>query len=115
MYGLRPKAFVVFALQEMVRNLGCGTVYGAGDAIQAYRRKHAIHLQRWHAIPFNYDALWKETGGQQGADGWFELPVISKRKALSEVKSQKRSQYRKRYKLMDEVAEKTARTMGHKA
>ncbi len=104
MYGLRPKAFIIYALQELAREWGCSTIYGVGDAIQSYRKKHAIHLAWTHKIHFNYDELWLENGAKNMGKGWFELPLVPVRKDLQEIKSKKRSMYRKRYQMLDEIS-----------
>ncbi len=57
MYGLRPKSFMVFVIQEFSRQLGLAAVYGAGDSIQTYRRKHLIYLPKRHTIHFDYNAI----------------------------------------------------------
>jgi uncharacterized protein VirK/YbjX len=108
LHGLRPKSLIVFIVQEFSRQLGLTAVYGAGDAIQAYRRKHAIHLQWWHAIQFDYDALWSESGGQRKSDGWYELPLIPVRKSIQEIKTNKRALYFRRYSFLDDLSMKIA-------
>lgn len=102
--GLRPKSLIVFAVQELSKQLGCNTIYGAGDAIHAYRQKHAIHLSWLHTIKFDYDIIWKESGGQQNSDGWFRLPLTTIRKTNEELKSHKRALYRRRFAQMDEIS-----------
>jgi len=111
LHGMRPKAFMVFAIQEFSRHLGLTAVYGAGDSIQAYRGKHAIHLPWLHAITFDYDTLWKESGGHPSNEGWFELPVIPVRKQKEEIKTNKRSLYAKRYALFDEISAHISETV----
>jgi len=108
MYGLRPKSLIVFAVQEFSRQLNFTAVYGAGDTIQAYRRKHAIHLPRWHAIRFDYNAIWSEHGGRLGSDGWYELPLTPVHRGIQEIKTNKRSLYRKRYCMLDDLSLKIA-------
>ncbi len=108
MHGLRPKSFIVFAIQEFSRQLNFTAVYGAGDAIQAYRRKHAIHLPRWHAIRFDYNVFWNEVGGRLNSDGWYELPLTPVRRSIDEIKTNKRSLYRKRYCMLDDLSLKIA-------
>ncbi|HEY4786458.1 MAG TPA: DUF535 family protein [Bacteroidales bacterium] len=108
MHGLRPKSFIVFAVQELTRQLGFNAIYGAGDGIQAYRRKHFIHLSRRHAIQFNYNSLWAESGGQPYKDGWFELPLTPLRKNMQEIKSNKRSLYLKRFSVLDDLSAQIA-------
>jgi len=104
MYGLRPKSFMVFIVQEFSRQLGFSAVYGAGDAIQAYRRKHAVHLFWRHSIHFDYNAIWCESGGRRCKDGWYELPLIPLRKKIDAIKSNKRSLYLKRYCMLDDLS-----------
>ncbi|MGL5271483.1 MAG: DUF535 family protein, partial [Selenomonadaceae bacterium] len=44
---------------------------------------------------------------------FFELPVNEKRKAIEEVKSQKRNLYRKRYAALDEIAAEFKTSLRH--
>jgi Uncharacterized protein conserved in bacteria len=104
MHGLRPKALVVYAIQELSRQMGCTAVYGAGDEIQAYRKKHFIHLSKRHAIQFDYNAIWAECGGQPNKEGWYELPLVPVRKSMEEIKSHKRALYKRRYQMLDDIS-----------
>jgi len=111
MHGLRPKSFVIFAVQEFSRQFGFTAIYGAGDNIQAYRRKHLIHLPRRHAIDFDYNAIWSESGGIPVSNGWYELPLIPLHKDIREIKSHKRALYLRRYSLLDEISLKIEDTV----
>jgi hypothetical protein len=104
MHGLRPKALVVFAAQELSRALGVREFLGASNAIQVHRRKHLIHLEWAHALTFDYDAFWLELGGHRALDEWFYLPRKAKRRIREEIKPNKRGMYAKRYAMMDEIA-----------
>jgi hypothetical protein len=108
LHGLRPKSLIVFTVQEFSRQLGLSAVYGAGDAIQAYRRKHAIHIPLLHAIKFDYNAFWIESGGEPDSDGWYELPLTPVRKDIHEIKTNKRALYLRRYLLLDDLSLKIA-------
>ena len=110
MHGLRPKSLVIFAVQEFARQLEFSELYGAGDSIQAYRRKHVVHLPWIHDIQCDYNAMWDEAGGLPDREGWFNLPLIPVRKDMQEIKSNKRSLYHKRYSLLDELSLKIAET-----
>jgi len=102
--GLRPKCLIVFAIQEFTRQLGFQEIYGVGDAIQAYRKKHAIHLPWRHTIHFDYDSIWSEVGGLPDSDGWFKLPLQAVQKDMADIKTHKRALYRRRYAQLDEVS-----------
>jgi uncharacterized protein len=108
MHGLRPKSLIVFAIQEFSRHLGFTAIYGAGDAIQVYRRKHAIHLPWRHKIVTDYNATWTECGSRESNDGWYELPLTPVRRNIEEIKSNKRALYRRRYSLLDDLSMKIA-------
>jgi uncharacterized protein VirK/YbjX len=108
LHGLRPKSLMVFAVQELSRQLGCSALYGAGDSIHAYRRKHLVHLPWLHAIQFDYDAIWSESGGQQGRDGWYEMPLTFVRRNIQDIKTNKRSLYTKRYSMLENLSLKIA-------
>lgn len=110
MHGFRPKSLIVFAVQEFSKALGFSAVYGAGDSIQAYRKKHFIHIPFLHKIPFDYDAFWEESGGKAVNKGWYDLPLEPFRKDIQEIKSSKRALYRRRYELMDDISMKIGET-----
>lgn len=108
LHGLRPKAFITFVVQEFCRQLGFTAVYGAGDTIQAYRKKHIIHLHWLHAIQFDYNSIWAECSGLPQADGWYLLPVKPVRKCAEDIKTHKRALYKRRYSMLDELSDKIA-------
>lgn len=103
MHGLRPKALMVYVIQMLCQKLNIEELYGAGDGIQAYRKKHAIHIPFLHKIEFQYNDLWEEAGGKLQKDGWFALPIIPKRREIEELKSCKRAYYRRRYELENQI------------
>lgn len=111
MHGIRPNSFIMNSLQEFCRNLGCEAIYCVGDSIQSYRKKHAIHLPWRHKIDFDYDEFWLEVGAKEADNHWFDLPLIATRREMSELKTKKRSMYRKRYVMLDELSEKIAQTV----
>jgi uncharacterized protein VirK/YbjX len=100
MHGLRPKALMVFLVQEVARALGAGILLGAGSAIQVHRRKHAVHIPWLHKLSFDYDALWRECGGLPAHDGWYRLPLKFRERPPEDLKVNKRTQYAKRYALL---------------
>lgn len=112
MHGLRPKSFMVFLVQEFARSLGVDAIYGAGQAIQAFNRKHFIHIPMLHTITQDYNNIWLESGGELKHDGWFELPAVPIRKSLEEIKSHKRATYKRRYEMMDIVASEISKSTG---
>jgi len=111
MYALRPKALMIFIIQELSRQLGCSALYGVGSKIQAHNKKHFIHIEWLHKLSFSYDTLWKEADGTPDKDGWFKLPIEMHRKPMEEIKSSKRSLYRYRYEMLDKIATEIKETI----
>ena len=111
MYALRPKALMIFIIQELSRQLGCSALYGVGSKIQAHNKKHFIHIEWLHKLSFSYDTLWKEADGSPDKDGWFKLPIEMQRKSMEEIKSSKRSLYRSRYEMLDKIADEIQETI----
>jgi uncharacterized protein VirK/YbjX len=101
MHGLRPKALMVFAAQEIARSLRVSELLGVGNGIHVARSRMFGPAKK---ILFDYDALWLELGGQPGEEGWYRLPLKGQRRPAEEVKPQKRSMYAKRFALMDALA-----------
>ena len=104
LYGMRPNSFVVFALQEIVKNLSCENILSAGSKIQVNRKKHFINISKFHKIHFNYDKFYEEIGGIKSTNEWYILPLSYIRKELKDVKTNKRNLYKKRYKLLDDIS-----------
>lgn len=100
MYGYRPKNFIMFLVQELAQCMGVHHIYAVSD--EGFYAN--THLVRGHkAKVAQLDPLWKELGGTMSEDArFFALPMQEERKTIEEIKSQKRSQYRKRYALLDE-------------
>ncbi|MCK0204826.1 VirK/YbjX family protein [Ornithobacterium rhinotracheale] len=103
MHGLRPKSFMVYAIQELAKELGCVQVKGVGNKIQSHNKKHLIHIDFLHKLSFDYNKFWEEAGGGEKED-WYLLPIDYLRKPIEEIKSKKRSQYKRRYEMLDIVA-----------
>ncbi|MBV8328556.1 DUF535 family protein [Chryseobacterium sp.] len=103
MNGIRPKAFLIEVLQEFCKVFEMKSIDAIGGKYQAQNKKHFIHIPFLHAIRFSYDGFWEEIGGKYAENDWYSLPLETSRKEMSEIKSEKRSAYRKRYELIDAV------------
>ena len=100
MFGYRPKNFIMFLLRMIAEQCGVETIYSVSD--QGFYAN--THLVRGHrAKVAELDSLWQESGGELSQDSRFYIiPLEEYRKPIEEIKSQKRSQYRKRYELLDQ-------------
>lgn len=99
MFGYRPKNFIVFLLRMLAKQCGVETIYAVSDD-GFYANTHLIRGHRAKVAELN--SLWQESGGTVCYDvRFYMLPLEELRKPIEEIKSQKRSQYKKRYALLD--------------
>ena len=100
--GLRPRSFVIALLRIIARRIGATKILAVDQ----------MHRHHWH--PYfksstksvsntNYDEIWKDHEGTAGADGFYQLKTSTAHKDLSEVDSKKRSMYRKRFEMLDQI------------
>lgn len=98
LHGLRPQQLMVTALQYFAQTLGLD---GAAGIAQAHQVKLRWRLKK--RVKMNYDQFWQEYGATLGSDGYWHLPATPPRKSLEEIESKKRSMYRKRYQMLDDM------------
>jgi uncharacterized protein len=103
MHGLRPKFLMGFLAQEIMGAMGVGELKGVGNGIQVFLANRSRLFPAAKKILFDYDGYWREMGGELKPDGWFQLPFETTRRAQADITSHKRSMYRKRYALMDDL------------
>ncbi|MBQ0959002.1 DUF535 family protein [Ideonella sp. 4Y11] len=96
--GLRPPALLLYLLQCLAEAVGARRLRACG------RERHIHHgSERSELVRFDYDAFWRDYGGQPDGQGFYELPVAAPRREVAEIPSHKRAQYRRRYQFMDEM------------
>jgi len=95
-HGLRPAYLMVETMKALTKALGFNQLLGIP---QKYQNKSRF-IQSSHYV-VDYDAIFAESGGQL-KDYW-ELPLEIDRN-LDNVPSKKRSMYRKRYAMLDDLA-----------
>jgi hypothetical protein len=100
MKGLRPKALLLFALQQAAAAWNCNTLRAVGNAVHIYSSE-----RKRKDLAADYDAFWAESGGVLTNDGFFDLPLVPPLRELSEIKPNKRSTYRQRYELLASLGE----------
>ena len=97
LHGLRPQGLITAVLQYLAAALGLPALGIAHD--------HQVKL-RWKLkkrVKMNYDHFWQESGAILGGDGYWHLPAAPQRKEMDEIDSKKRSMYRKRYQMLDQI------------
>lgn len=97
LHGVRPMFMLMNVFRELAKFWQCDLVGIPHKSQGKYR------LSARSKILFNYDEFWQENLGTYHAPYW-QLPLDVERKPLEEIASKKRSMYRKRYEMLDQLA-----------
>lgn len=101
-YGYRPKNLILHVVRVFAQQLKISYIHAVSDC-GFYTNNH-VRLDR--KLKTSLDGFWKETGGYKSCDPrFFVLPLTEPRKRIEDVKSQKRSLYRKRYAVLDAIGD----------
>ena len=96
-FGARPQTVLLQVAQAFGEVAGCQEIVLIGN-----QNRVSLNPMRRRKITSNYDAIWLEHGALPIQSGDFSLPSKTQRDLdLSQVPSQKRSQYRKRFDLFE--------------
>ena len=100
LHGLRPQHLTVAFLQMLAGVSGCLKIIGIAQDNQV-----KLRWKLKKRVAMNYDEFWQECGAKPQAspnNNWL-LPREYTRKPESEIASKKRSMYRKRYEMLDQL------------
>jgi len=92
MFGLRPKAFVFWAVQQCAAAWNVARIEAVCDAQHIYRHRH-----KRRAIHASYDQFWTECDGERQAGGGWVLPLQPRERSSAELKPSRRKQHEQRY------------------
>lgn len=102
--GLRPQNLLMASMQALCHAWHIDNLIGI-DPKNQVKRKANSHRQ---GFKFDYAGFWTELGAQKNFSGYWTLPTTVPHRLLAEVPSHKRSQYRKRNDLLDQLRLNTA-------
>jgi uncharacterized protein VirK/YbjX len=100
-HGVRPRDFILEALRLFALTIGVRHIYAVADEHKISRHPY---FGKKGTLGLFYDDVWVERGGSRVANTHFELPLAGTRRDLNEVAAKKRSMYRRRYEMLDELA-----------
>lgn len=98
--GLRPRDFILEMLRLFALKIGARHIYAVADSQKIFRHKY---FRNKSTPRLDYDDVWRDRSGEPVADSYFELPINGSRRPLEEVPTKKRSMYRRRYQMLDEI------------
>lgn len=97
-YGMFPKRLLL----EVFYRLFPEDKMAVGNDNHIYLAKR-YRYKAERQICADYDEFWESLGGVQKENGLWQLPKSLVRKSIEEIPSKKRSQYRNRYRILDEL------------
>jgi uncharacterized protein VirK/YbjX len=99
-HGVRPRDLVLELLRLLALRIGVRHIHAVADDYKISR--HAYFGKKGTTGLF-YDDVWIDRGGVKVAETHFELPLAGTRRDLNEVAAKKRSMYRRRYEMFDQL------------
>ena len=102
LYGMRPRDLLIETLRVCCDAMGVDQLLFVADQHRHQRAGHYFDTAQLPTLT-NYDAIWIDRGACLRGDGFFALPARHGPRNLNSVPSNKRSMYRKRGELTDEL------------
>ncbi len=101
MHGLRPRDFMIFILRIIATSLKIEKIV-AVTTDNHISKCQRVMFKRFNTFQANYNEYFEENGGiREGR--FFVLSSDQKRKNIDSIESKKRSLYKKRYVMMDNL------------
>ncbi|ASV54803.1 Virulence factor VirK [Lelliottia jeotgali] len=101
-HGLFPKRLLLEAAMTLGSVFPVEQIMAVSNATHIYR-SWRYRKKKEGKLLADYDSFWLSLGGEQKANGHFQLPLEMARKPMEEIASKKRSEYRRRYELLDSL------------
>ncbi|OON41673.1 virulence protein [Izhakiella australiensis] len=103
-YGLFPKRLLLEAVQMFANATGVARIEAVSDRGHVFRSLR-YRLSKKSLFHASYDEFWTSINAERISGDLFSLPLSFPRKPMEEIASKKRSEYRKRYALLDSMQE----------
>jgi uncharacterized protein VirK/YbjX len=98
--GVRPRDFILEMLRLFAPRMGVRHIHAVADDHKISRHEYFGSKP----VPgLFYDDVWRERSGERAAETYFRLPLEGSRRPLEEVAAKKRSMYRRRYEMLDQI------------
>lgn len=95
MFGMRPKNLLLTALYTFAELAGCKQLLGVSDMAHVFSGR----------LKSSYDLFWREVQGTPVDHSWYRLPDSEPLRDIAEVKSQRRSEFRRREALREKLVQ----------
>lgn len=110
-HGVFPKRLLMEAVFILAAQCGVQAITAVGDTTHVFRSLRYRH-SKGDKFFASYSEFWLSLGGEMRGDELFTLPLSMARKDLEEIASKKRAEYRRRYALLDMLAQQVLQAAG---
>lgn len=100
-FGLFPKRMLLETALTIAQVWNIENVIAVSNKSHIFNRFFARKTLK--KLRADYDSFWLEINGKRLKNGLFSLPLTIERKSLEDISSKKRSEYRQRYVLLDDL------------
>lgn len=107
-YGLFPKRLLLEVAFLLARELGISTLQGVSDCSHTWRSLR-YRFKKKEAFVASYDEFWQSLDASRLSRQLWQLPAELAHKAMEEIPSKKRAEYRRRYQLLDDLHQQFSR------
>jgi uncharacterized protein VirK/YbjX len=108
LYGMRPRDYLLTALKLLSKTMGITTLWGIESE---HRQQNGAYFGGAHKNKLfaDYNEIWLEHGGVDLKNGFFEISTDIQYKNMNDIPSRKRSNYKRRYAMIDNLEENIRR------
>ncbi|WP_392562683.1 VirK/YbjX family protein [Orbus sturtevantii] len=110
-YGLFPKRLVVECAILLAKYFQLEQVLAVGNKTHIYNNWR--YKSRFKQLHSDYNDFWQTLDGQADRQGLYILPSNITRKPIEDIASKKRSEYRNRYLLLDNLMQHIEDRLSH--
>jgi uncharacterized protein VirK/YbjX len=104
LHGMRPRDFLLTAARLLCGAISVTKLWAVCSDLRQHNGSYfsGSHQDK---VAADYDEVWIEQGGEKLENGFFVLPIAARQKEMSEIPSRKRAAYRRRYAMLDQLAD----------
>jgi uncharacterized protein len=105
-HGCRPRDLLLQALFMLASELGAEHAYGICDYYRHFRQPRLLARLDKNIKTADYDEIWRDRGGVETVDGFFEMATRFAPRPLEDVPAKKRAMYRRRYEMLGSLQDR---------
>jgi uncharacterized protein VirK/YbjX len=103
-HGMRPRDLAFELFRMLIPRMGVTQLKCVADAYRYQMTRRATMIIGLNdKVQLDYDDIWQSRGGVLGNDGFYLVPTAYERHDIADVPTKKRSMYRKRYAMLDDL------------